>query len=76
MEKARGKLAILRGKVTAAPITGDPTADKLAPEALSLLALHPGVSSRQILAILKNTFDPYNLHKLWPGLLQHDLEKE
>jgi hypothetical protein len=76
MEKARAELAILRGKVTAAPVTEDPTAGELAPEALSLLALHPGVSSRQILAILKNTFDPYDLHKLRPGLLQHDLERE
>jgi hypothetical protein len=77
MEKARAELAILKGKATAAPVTEeDSTIGELAPEALSLLALHPGVSSKQVLAILKNTFDPYDLHKLRPGLLQHDLERE
>ena len=69
MEKARAELAILQEKVTAAPITKDPTVGELAPKALSLLALYPGVSSRQILVILKNIFDPYDLHKLQPGLL-------
>jgi hypothetical protein len=77
MEKARVELAICREKVTTSPIAeADPIAGELTAEALSFLTLHSGVSSRQVLAILKNAFDPYDLHKLWLGVIQRDQERD
>jgi hypothetical protein len=76
LEKARTELELLKGKGTPAAITVEAEPGEITPEALSLLSLHPGVSTRWIIAILNNKFDPLNLCKLRPGQAHLDTEKE
>ena len=78
LEKARTELELLKGKGkgTPADITVEAEPGEITPEALSLLSLHPGVSTCWIIAILNNKFDPLNLCKLRPGQAHLDMEKE
>ena len=76
LEKVRAELELLKGKATPATIAVEAEPGELTPEVLSLLSLHPGVTSHWIIAILNNKFDPLDLCKLCPGQAHLDIEKE
>ena len=76
LEKARTELELLKEKGTPAAIMVEAEPGEITPGALSLLFLYPEVSTRWIIAILNNKFDPLNLCKLRPGQAHLDAEKE
>jgi hypothetical protein len=77
LEKARTELTMLKEKGPVAATTDtEQSPGELTPETLSLLILHPNVSPRLVTTIVKNTFDPYDLYKLRPGIFQYEAEKD